>query len=312
MYIVLFTLNFDLKLKHSYYIYVLWLKIFTVEFVYEKIFVPNKHSFITRRLKMDPDSEKIHSHKNYELNLITAGSGRRIVGNHISSYTSGDLVLLGPNISHCWEVLEHEKDVDPECVVTHFYENIISSDFFNIPELEDVVDLLKKAHSGILFKGPKTEKVAATLKRMVELKGLERYILLLKVFSLLLKIDDREYLALPSAMPNTYDKDREQIDKIYEYVFQNVQEGINLQDAAKLVYMEPSSFCRYFKKKTSQTFMEYVKSVRIGIAAKLLAETDKPVTHICYECGYNNLANFNHYFKVIMKKTPSEYRKDFK
>ncbi|QGY47005.1 helix-turn-helix domain-containing protein [Maribellus comscasis] len=283
-----------------------------MEFVYEKIFVPNKHSFITRRLKMDPDSEKIHSHKNYELNLITAGSGRRIVGNHISSYTSGDLVLLGPNISHCWEVLEHEKDVDPECVVTHFYENIISSDFFNIPELEDVVDLLKKAHSGILFKGPKTEKVAATLKRMVELKGLERYILLLKVFSLLLKIDDREYLALPSAMPNTYDKDREQIDKIYEYVFQNVQEGINLQDAAKLVYMEPSSFCRYFKKKTSQTFMEYVKSVRIGIAAKLLAETDKPVTHICYECGYNNLANFNHYFKVIMKKTPSEYRKDFK
>jgi AraC-like DNA-binding protein len=261
---------------------------------------------------MDPNSEKIHSHKNFELNLITAGSGRRIVGNHISSYTPGDLVLLGPNISHCWEVLETDEGMEPECVVTHFYENIISSDFFNIPELEEVVDLLKKAHSGILFKGPKTEKVAASLNRMVELKGLERYIQLLKVFNLLLKIEDREYLALPSALPNTYDKDREQIDKIYEYVFQNVQEGINLKDAAKLVYMEPSSFCRYFKKKTSQTFMEYVKSVRIGIAAKLLAETDKPVTHICYECGYNNLANFNHYFKVIMKKTPSEYRKDFK
>jgi AraC-like DNA-binding protein len=209
-------------------------------------------------------------------------------------------------------VLEHEKGTEPECVVTHFYENIISSDFFNIPELEDIVDLLKKAYNGILFKGPKTERVAATLSRMADLKGLERYIQLLKVFNLLLKIEDREYLALPSALPNTYDKDREQIDKIYEYVFQNVQEGINLKDAAKLVYMEPSSFCRYFKKKTSQTFMEYVKSVRIGIAAKLLAETDKPVTHICYECGYNNLANFNHYFKVMMKKTPSEYRKDFK
>ncbi len=283
-----------------------------MEFVYEKIFVPHKHSFITRRLKMDPNSEKIHSHKNYELNLITSGSGRRIVGNHISSYTPGDLVLLGPNISHCWEVLETEKGIEPECVVTHFYENIISSDFFKIPELEDVVELLKKANSGILFKGAKTEKVAATLNRMVELKGLDRYIQLLKVFSLLLRIEDREYLALPSALPNSYDKDREQIDKIYEYVFQNVQEGINLKAAAKLVYMEPSSFCRYFKKKTNQTFMEYVKSVRIGIAAKLLAETDKPVTHICYECGYNNLANFNHYFKVIMNKTPSEYRKDFK
>ena len=283
-----------------------------MEFIHEKIFVPHKHSFITRRLKMDPHSDKIHSHNNFELNLITAGWGRRIVGNHISSYGPGDLVLLGANVSHCWEVLEHEADSEPECVVTHFYENIISSDFFNIPEMESVVELLKKSKSGILFRGPKTQKVAATLNLMVDLKGLERYIQLLKVFNLLLKIEDREYLALPSAMPNSYSKDREQIDKIYEYVFQNVQEGINLTDAAKLVYMEPSSFCRYFKKKTSQTFIEYVKSVRIGIAAKLLAETDKPVTHICYECGYNNLANFNHYFKVIMKKTPSEYRKDFR
>ena len=283
-----------------------------MEFVYEKIFVPNKHSFITRQLKMDPHSEKIHSHKNYELNLIISGSGRRIVGNHISSYAPGDLVLLGPNISHCWEVLQFNEDHEPECIVTHFYENIISSDFFNIPELEDVIELLKLADSGILFRGPKTEKVAATLHRMVDLKGLERYIELLKVFNLLLKIDDREFLALPSAMPSSYDKDRGQIDKIYEYVFQNVQEGINLKDASKLVYMEPSSFCRYFKKKTGQTFMEYVKSVRIGIAAKLLSETGKPITHICYECGYNNLANFNYYFKVIMNKTPSEYRKDFR
>jgi AraC-like DNA-binding protein len=261
---------------------------------------------------MDPHSEKIHSHKNYELNLITSGSGRRIVGNHISSYTPGDLVLLGPNISHCWEVLEFDLENEPECIVTHFYENIISSDFFKIPELEEVMELLKLADSGILFHGPKTEKVAATLRKMVDLKGLERYIELLKVFNLLLKIDDREFLALPSAMPSSYDKDREQIDKIYEYVFQNIQEGINLKDASKLVFMEPSSFCRYFKKKTGQTFMDYVKSVRIGIAAKLLSETDKPITHICYECGYNNLANFNYYFKVIMNKTPSEYRKDFR
>ncbi len=261
---------------------------------------------------MDPGSDKIHSHKNFELNLITSGSGRRIVGNHISSYTPGDLVLLGPDISHCWEVSETEKNKNPECVVTHFYENLISSDFFNIPELENVVDLLKLASGGIVFKGSETKKVAITLMTMVNTTGLEKYIHLLKVFSHLLKIEDREYLALPSSMPDTYNKDRDQIDKIYEYVFQNVQEGINLQEAANLVYMEPSSFCRYFKKKTSQTFMDYVKSVRIGIAAKLLAETDKRITQICYECGYNNLANFNHYFKVIMGKTPSDYRKDFR
>lgn len=282
-----------------------------MEFVYEKIYVPQKHSFITRRLRMDMNSEKIHSHKNFELNLITSGSGRRIVGNHISSYAKGDLVLLGPNIMHCWEVLESEIDVEPECIVTHFYEDLISSDFFKIPELEPVVDLMSKAGGGILFSGPLTAKVAATLKRMVNLTGLEKYLELLKVFNFLLQIEDREFLALPSSLPDTYGKDQENVNNIYEYVFQNIQEGINLRDASSLVCMEPSSFCRYFKKKTNQTFMDYVKSVRIGIAAKLLAETDKQITQICYECGYNNLANFNHYFKVIMEKTPSEYRKHF-
>jgi AraC-like DNA-binding protein len=113
-------------------------------------------------------------------------------------------------------------------------------------------------------------------------------------------------------MPNIYDKDQNNINKIYEYVFRNIRTGIKLKEAAALVYMEPGSFCRYFRKKTHKTFMDYVKIVRIGIAAKLLAETDKQITQICYECCYNNLANFNHYFKTIMKKTPSEYRKDFK
>lgn len=281
-----------------------------MEFIYEKILVPYKKTFITRRLLMDPKSNKIHSHKNFELNLIISGSGRRIVGNHISSYTKGDLVLLGPNIYHCWEVQETEEDA--ECIVTHFYENIINSDFFNIPELESLVTLLKDAGNGISFKGKKAEKVAVSLLKMPNLSGLELYIELLKVFNLLLQIDDREYLALPSSQPNIHEKDNDQINKVYEYVFQNIHEGIKLKEASSLVCMEPGSFCRYFKKKTNQTFMDYVKNVRIGIAAKLLAETDKQITQICFECGYNNLANFNHYFKDIMKKTPSEYRKDFK
>jgi len=282
-----------------------------MEFIVERIVVPHKHSFITRRMEMVPKSNRIHSHKNYELNLIISGAGRRIVGNHISSYETGDLVLLGPDLAHCWEVNDKYKNAEAECIVTHFYENIISSDFFNIPELEGVMGLLKESGNGIVFKGTRANAAANAIRRMENLKGLELYIGLLKVFNLLLKIDQREYLALPSSLPAHFGKDHDKINRIYEYVFQNIHQGIKLEDAASLVFMEPSSFCRYFKKKTGQTFMDYVKSVRIGIAAKLLAETDKQITQICYESGYNNLANFNHYFKLFIGKTPSEYRKAF-
>ncbi|MEM9142839.1 MAG: AraC family transcriptional regulator, partial [Bacteroidota bacterium] len=77
------------------------------------------------------------------MNYINSGVGRRIVGDNISGFEKGDLVLLGPNLPHCWEVLDAENGEEPTCIVTHFSENIVDSDFFKMPELEQVVALLK-------------------------------------------------------------------------------------------------------------------------------------------------------------------------
>lgn len=282
-----------------------------MEFVFEKIFVPEKQSFITRKLPL-MSNERIHSHTNFEINLITHGSGRRIVGDNISGFEKGDLVLLGRDLPHCWEVLDHEKNHESTCIVTHFTENILRSDFFNMPELESMYNLLASANRGIRFKINDISKVKETLSKMVNLEGLEYYIHLLQIINLLLKVEDREYLSNPVNPNAPFSINLEKVNKVYEYVFQNIQEGIKLEEASAVLNMAPSSFCRYFKKKTDITFMEYVKSVRIGIAAKLLAETDKQITKICYECGYNNLANFNHYFKKSMGKTPTDYRKSFR
>ncbi len=279
-----------------------------MEYVFEKINVPNKHSFVVHEIELAEREVKIHSHKNYELNFLVSGAGRRIVGNNISSFESNDLVLLGPEVPHCWEVLESDKDNPPKCITIHFYENLIRSDFFNIPELEEVEGLLKDANRGISFKGSKAKEIKKTLCQMVNLKGLDSYIELLKVFNKLLKNTDREYLSDSTVYSTNFSKDLGQINKIYEYVFINIEEGIKLKEAADLINMAPGSFCRYFKKKTKLTFMEYVKKVRIGLAAKMLVETEKSITQICYDSGYNNLANFNFYFKSIMGSTPSEYR----
>ena len=282
-----------------------------MEFVFEKIFVPEKHSFITRKFPLQ-SNERIHSHKNYELNYITSGMGRRIVGDNISGFETGDLVLLGPTLPHCWEVLDKEKGSEPSCIVTHFSENILKTDFFKMPELEEVVELLKEASRGIRFKVKNDDEIRQILEEMSNCEGLEYYIGLLKIFNLLIKVENRETLSNPMNPTAVFSKNLEKVNKVYEYVFQNIQEGIKLEEASSVLNMAPSSFCRFFKKKTNVTFMEYVKSVRVGIAAKLLAETDKPITHICFESGYNNLANFNHYFKDSMGKTPSDYRKSFR
>ena len=283
-----------------------------MEYVFEKIQVPNQHSFISREIQLAERLPKIHSHKNFELNYIVSGSGRRIVGDNISSFEKGDLVLLGPELPHSWEILESQKSIPPSCITTHFYENIIGSGFFNIPELEDVENLLKQANRGISFKGIKIKKIRAKLENLVRLEGLESYIELLNIFNDLLQVENFEYLASATDLPVKFTKDLDRINSVYEYVFLNIEEGVKLEDVADLLHMAPGSFCRYFKKKTNRTFTQYVKGVRIGIAAKMLIETEKSITQICYDSGYNNLANFNHYFKCLMNKTPSEYRKTFR
>lgn len=282
-----------------------------MEFIIEKIFIPNKHSFISRELSLSSNA-RIHCHKNFELNYVTSGVGRRIVGDNISGFESGDLVLLGPDLPHCWEVLDSEEGIEPSCIVTHFSENIINSDFFKIPELENVVNLLNQASRGIRFKIKNDIEIRQILEKMSKSNGLEYYIEFLKLFELLVKVEEKDRLSNPISCSSVFSKNLEKINKVYEYVFQNIQEGISLEDVSAVLNMAPSSFCRFFKKKTNLTFMEYVKSVRVGIAAKLLAETDKQITQICFESGYNNLANFNHYFKDSMGKTPSNYRKNFR
>ena len=283
-----------------------------MEFIVDQIHVPNKRSFIARKIQHgNQAATRVHSHKNFELNFISAGSGRRIVGNNISSYEPGDLVLLGPNLAHCWEVSESDRDA-ASCIVIHFYENIINSDFFNIPELEKVVELLDQSTYGLWFKGQGTIEIQGKLEELINLQGLESYIVLLEIFNQLLNIEEVEELSFSSSQMSSFKKDQEKINLVYEYVFNHIESGINLEDAAAVLNMAPGSFCRYFKKKTNQTFMEYVKSVRIGIAARMLSETDMQITRICYESGYNSLANFNSQFKLIMGKSPSDYRNCFR
>lgn len=279
-----------------------------MEFVFEKINVPNRHSFITRKLPLRTN-DSVHSHKNFELNFISSGAGRRIVGDNISGFEKGDLVLMGPDLPHCWELLE--EDQMAFCIVTHFSEDIVTSDFFKMPELEKVVNLLKESKRGLRFKIKDGKKIRQVLEKMTQLEGLDYYIHLLRIFNKLLKTEEREKLSNPIAQGGNFTRNLEKINMVYEYVFQHIQEGVKLEAAAAILNMAPNSFCRFFKKKTGLTFMEYVKRVRVGIAAKLLAETDKQVTQICFESGYNNLANFNFYFKNIMGKTPSEYRRSF-
>jgi AraC-like DNA-binding protein len=73
--------------------------------------------------------------------------------------------------------------------------------------------------------------------------------------------------------------------------------------------MSIPAFCSYFKKRTKKTYIDFVNEVRVGYACKLLLTTQMSVLQVCFDCGFNTVANFNRQFLKIKKTTPSQYRK---
>jgi len=282
-----------------------------MEFQFTMINIPQGKSFWVQKQQCE-ESSVIHAHKNYELNLIKSGCGKRIVGNNISTFENYDLILLGPDLLHSREINESEKNNSAECLILYFSEVLINNLLNQIPELESIRNLLSRAISGIAFKGNKVKEIALMMEHLAELHGIESFIAIIKILQTLAEIKDQEILSLTPEFQVSYYMDLYQIKTVYDYVLLNIQNTITLDTAAGLLNMAPGSFCRFFKKRTGKSFMQYMKDIRISQASSMLSKSEKPIAQICLECGYNNLANFNFYFKSIMKMTPSEYRKNFR
>lgn len=282
-----------------------------MEFQYTINNIPPGKSFIVQKLS-DHEFSAIHAHKDYELNLITSGKGKRIVGNNISTFENGDLVLIGPDLTHGWEFAYSEQSKFSECLTIMISEALINSGLTQFKELESIHKLFNRALKGVAFKWNQAKDAAQQIKQLAELHGPESFIALLKLLKTLAEIEEQEIISITPELPDSYYKDLDQIKTVYDYVMINLQNTITLDTAAGLLNMAPGSFCRFFKKRTGKSFIQYVKDIRISHASKMLSDTELPIAQISFESGYNNLANFNFYFKSLMKMTPSEYRKNFR
>ena len=282
-----------------------------MEFQFIKTDIPEEKSFSVRRQSFEEYSV-IHMHNNFELNLLTSGSGKRIVGNNISPFENEDLILIGPNLPHNRELTDFEKNNQPECLTLYISEALVNSDLFQIKELESIRNLFSRALSGVVFKGEGVKPIGRQILHLAKLKGCDSFIALIKLLKSLTEIEEQETLSLTPELQLSNYKDLDQVKVVYDYVVHNMQNTITLDSVSGLLHMAPGSFCRFFKKRTGQSFLQYVKDIRISNASRLLAETEMAIAQISIESGYNNLANFNFYFKRIMKMTPSEYRKNFR
>jgi AraC-like DNA-binding protein/mannose-6-phosphate isomerase-like protein (cupin superfamily) len=275
---------------------------------FEKITPDLGSSFTLLHINIPVASAPWHYHYHPEIELVNVvrGSGKRHVGNHISYFDSGDLVLIGSNLPHAGfgngAVGEHEE------IVIQFKPEFIENSVQNWPEFSDLNNLILRANQGIHFFGKTEIEVKKILNNMLYSKPFERLILLFEVFQILSKSNEFELLNVNGIRYNFHKKDELRLKYILDFVEQNYQKSIEFKQIADLANMTIPAFSAYFKKTMSITFTDFLNEFRINQACNALL-AGKSVTDASFESGFNNVTYFIKVFKAIKGDSPLVYQK---
>lgn len=254
----------------------------------------------------------LHFHEEFELNLIVNAKGaKRIVGDNIEEIDDLELVLVGPNLSHVW--LSHNCTSENITEVTiQWHKDLFDEKLLKRSQLSFIRRMFERSVRGILFPKATAESVAPRLLAINQMQGFDS---VLELMSILHELSTSKSMRVLSDVTfnnsQVLNYNSRRIDKAYEFMNANFHKPIALKDLAKLVNMTEVSFSRFIKKRTGNTFIDSLNEIRLGHATRMLIETTHSVAEISYNCGFNNISNFNRFFKKKKNCTPKEFRESF-
>jgi AraC-like DNA-binding protein len=273
---------------------------------FEKIIASDQQSFYWQHHLCKQFTAPYHYHPEYELIHIRQGRGRRLVGDSIGHFGPDDLVLIGPNVPHIWQVA-------PECpkaeaFYIQFLPEFLGTEFLKTPEMRPVLDLLTATHAGMTFGAPVRKEMTGRLNEFPALNKSERLLALLDILCRLGKSTGIRPLGKPMSPVRLNRGEEERISQVFSYLNQNLTGSISQAEIARSVRLSSSAFSRLFKKTTGKCFMQVVNELRIAQVCRLLAETSRTISEIAFSCGFESLSSFHCQFRRIMKTTPGKYR----
>ncbi len=280
---------------------------------FESIDHQNASSFIVRQFEEEYFLAPFHFHPEIELTYIIKGKGKRYVGNGVEDYLEEDLVLIGENLPHCWKSeITNPSEINVISIVLQFKKDFLGEHFLKLPEMKLIDKLLMLSKKGVNFKGQISREVAGLMFEInEEQNAVKRILIFLSILDKLANTKEFTLLETQNIYESISLVERQKINTVRAYMVDHFKKHINIEDTASLINMSPFAFCKYFKKITRKTFMETVIDYRIDHAVNQLLKTERSVTEIAFESGFNDLSNFYKTFKKKKKCSPLSYRKSF-
>jgi AraC-like DNA-binding protein len=272
--------------------------------------VPDNKTIITKEESNVDFYPHLHRHNEVQLTWILKGEGTLIVDNSIHLFHQHEIYWIGANQSHVFksepskfknrETTKHTLDI------FFSFDKQLSS-FFSIPEIKNLKNFIEHHGTGFRVPDASVTGIAEKMLAVRDSSGVEQFFQFLSLLKQIAALEELAPLSLPSHESYS-DHEGIRIANIYNYVMKHYKEDITLEEVAKIAYMTPQAFCRYFKKHTHHTLLAFINQVRINEACKKLVDKNyESISSVAYNSGFNSITNFNRVFKSIVKKSPKEY-----
>lgn len=252
-----------------------------------------------------------HSHPELELVFVIDGYGKRIIGNKVSHYESGDMIFIGSNVPHLWlsDPVFYKKDstLRSRVIVMYINPKIFEPMLASVTEFDGLKEMFQQATKGINIFGDTRTIISEKLIAMASKTGFEKANGLLEIMHLISISQDRNFIDNKELyVPTGLNSDR--LIDVIKFIKDNIHEPISLKKVAEVACMATPSFCRFFKNRTKMRFSQYLVDMRMTHACKLLIESDKPISEIAYMCGYTSNSHFCKVFKDYTRQSPYQYK----
>ncbi|PSL07952.1 AraC family transcriptional regulator [Cecembia rubra] len=271
---------------------------------FDKSFISDVHSY--------PHFLNVwHYHPEFELVYIIQSKGTRFIGDSIKPFQEGDLVLIGEELPHMWqndpEYFQKESGLTAEAITIHFRKDFAGSGLLDIPEMIPIQQMLERSKQGLVFDRETALLAKNKMKEVHESEAFARLMLFLELLYILANCKNFQQLSTKGFVHPSEKNGDLRIDKVYSFTYNNFRRNITLDEVADVANLNPTAFCRFFKKYTKKNYSKFLNEIRIGYACKLLLEEGLNISEVGYESGFNNLSNFNRQFKSLIGISPSQY-----
>lgn len=255
----------------------------------------------------------IHNHEVFELNFVEHAAGvRRIIGDSSEVIGDYDLVLItSPQLEHVWEQNTCTSEDIREITIQFDFGMSEDSIFGRNPFLS-IRNMMNEARKGLCFPLSAIMSVYKQLDTLSSIKdGFYAMMQFMTILYELSRCEGARTLASSSFAKIAVEDSSRRIFKVKNFINENYMDELRLAQMADIAGMSASAFSRFFKQHTGRNLSDYIIDIRLGYATRKLVDTSRSISEISFECGFNNLSNFNRIFKKKKGCSPSEFRENY-